>query len=167
MRTRGHWDGAEEAMKGLGAIGEWGLVWVAIGLGSAINDRSRGRRWVAAAAVAPASVIVNFGVKMAVGRDRPLIDDHPALARAPSKLSFPSAHATSSAAASTALGRVQPAAAPVLGALALGVQIGRPFLGMHYPSDVIAGALLGGAIGRAWPLPGLGASGGSKKVWAQ
>jgi membrane-associated phospholipid phosphatase len=151
MRTKGHWDGAEEAMKGLGAIGEWGLVWIAIGLGTAVNDQPRRKRWIAAAAVAPVAVVANFGVKMAVGRDRPLIDDHPALARAPSKLSFPSAHATSSFAAATALGRVEPAARPPLYALAGAICLSRPYLGMHYPSDVLAGIAFGYALGRLAP----------------
>ena len=54
------------------------------------------------------AVVVNYAVKVAIGRERPLIEDHPPLARAPSKLSFPSAHATSSFAAATAFGRVEP-----------------------------------------------------------
>jgi hypothetical protein len=93
-------------------------------------------------------------VKLAVGRERPLIEGHPPLARAPSKLSFPSAHATSSLAAATALGQVEPRARPALLGLAAAICISRPYLGMHYPSDVLAGALLGAAIGAS--IPGLG-----------
>ena len=91
---------------------------------------------------------------MLVGRARPLIEDHPALARAPTKLSFPSAHATSSVAAATALGRVEPRARPALFTLAAAICVGRPYLGMHYPSDVLAGAVLGFGLGMA--VPGLG-----------
>ena len=97
---------------------------------------------------------MNFVAKVAIGRQRPLIEDHPPLAKAPTKLSFPSAHATSSAAAATALGRVQPRARPYLFALAAAICVGRPYLGMHYPSDVIAGVALGTLLGSV--VPGLG-----------
>ena len=85
-----------------------------------------------------------------------MIEDHPPLAKAPTKLSFPSAHATSSLAAATALGRVQPLARPYLFGLAAAICVGRPYLGMHYPSDVLAGAALGFCLGSL--VPGLGAT---------
>jgi undecaprenyl-diphosphatase len=90
---------------------------------------------------------VNFLVKVAAGRKRPLIEEHPPLARAPTKLSFPSAHATSSVAGATALSRVEPRLRPAVFALAAAICVGRPYLGMHYPSDVLAGAVLGALIG--------------------
>jgi membrane-associated phospholipid phosphatase len=83
-----------------------------------------------------------------------LIEEHPPLARAPSKLSFPSAHATSSFAAATAYGRVEPRTRLPLYALAAGICVSRPYLGMHYPSDVLAGVALGTLIGGF--LPGVG-----------
>ena len=138
-------------MKGLGWAGEWGAVWVAGGLAAAARDAERRPRWLAAAAVSPAAVVVNYAVKVGVGRERPLIEEHPPLARAPSKLSFPSAHATSSLAAATALGRVEPRARLPLYSLAAAICVCRPYLGMHYPSDVIAGAALGVALGALAP----------------
>ena len=138
-------------MKALGMAGEWGAVWVALGLGLAAADVARRRPWLSTAAVAPTAVIVNFLAKVAIGRDRPLIDEHPALARAPSKLSFPSAHATSSFAAATAMARVQPGARAPLYVLAGSICLSRPFLGMHYPSDVLAGIALGLVLGRLAP----------------
>jgi membrane-associated phospholipid phosphatase len=83
-----------------------------------------------------------------------VIEDHPALARAPTKLSFPSAHSTSSVAAATAFGRVEPRARPYLYTLAAAICVGRPYLGMHYPSDVLAGVALGAVVGAL--VPGLG-----------
>lgn len=153
LRTRGHPAPAEAAMKALGLSGEYGAVWMAIGAAGAAADPRRRSRWLAAALVAPGSIVVNFAVKRAVGRQRPAITEHPALARAPSKLSFPSAHATSSLAAATALARVEPAARPPLLLLAAAICLGRPYLGMHYPSDVAAGALLGALLGKLAPLP--------------
>jgi undecaprenyl-diphosphatase len=163
LRTRGHNRISEGTAGGLGRFGEWGLGWVALGVVGAAADRERRAAWLTAAALGPVAVGVNYGVKLAVGRERPLIEDHPRLARAPSRLSFPSAHATSSAAAATAMGRISPGAAPALTALALAICAGRPFLGMHYPSDVAAGFLLGRAIGRECPLPGVG----RREVWAE
>lgn len=164
LRTRGHSERTERLVGALGSFGEWGLGWIAIGAIGAGLDPQRRASWWAASGVGPAAVAINYAVKLAVGRERPLIEDHPRLARAPSKLSFPSAHSTSSIAAATAIGRVAPAARPALMALALGICLGRPFLGMHYPSDVAAGMLLGRAIGRAWPLPGVAAE---PQVWAR
>lgn len=151
LRTRAHFEPLLSVMKGLGWAGEWGAVWIATGATAGAVDEERRRRWLAAAAVAPAAVVVNYAVKVGVGRERPLIEDHPALARAPSKLSFPSAHATSSVAAATALGRVEPRARVPLYALAGAICVCRPYLGMHYPSDVLAGAALGLALGSVAP----------------
>jgi undecaprenyl-diphosphatase len=147
LRTRGHFEPLETAMKAVGVAGEYAAVWAVFGAVGAAVDGRRRERWLAAAAAGPAAVGVNFLVKVAAGRMRPLIDEHPPLARAPTKLSFPSAHATSSVAGATALGRVEPRLRPALFALAATICVGRPYLGMHYPSDVVAGVALGALIG--------------------
>lgn len=141
-------------VKGLGIAGEHAAVWAAIGLAGAARDSEKRKRWLIAAATGPAAVVVNYGVKLVIGRERPILEDHPPLARAPSKLSFPSAHSTSSMAAATALGRVDPRTRVPLYALATAICIGRPYLGMHYPSDVIAGAAFGILLGGL--VPGVG-----------
>jgi len=151
MRTRYHAPEAEDAMKALGTLGEWGAVWVAIGVVAAAVDPPRRERWIRAGAVAPAAVGVNYLVKIAVRRRRPRLRRRPPLATAPSELSFPSAHATSSLAAATAMGRVSPGARPPLYGLAGAICLTRPYLGMHYPSDVLGGAALGLLIGLLWP----------------
>ena len=90
-------------------------------------------------------------IKLAVRRPRPVLEGLPPLGGAPSSLSFPSAHATSSFAVATAMTRVEPIAALAF-ILAAALALGRPYLGMHYPSDVLAGALLGVALGLIVPL---------------
>jgi undecaprenyl-diphosphatase len=161
LRARGHTPVVEGAMKGLGLAGEYGAVWMTIGATAAAADRDRRARWLGGALVAPAAIILNFVVKKSVGRQRPVITEHPPLARAPSKLSFPSAHATSSVAAAIAMSRIEPRARLPLGALAAAICVGRPYLGMHYPSDVAAGVVLGFALGALTPLPS-GADAGRK-----
>jgi undecaprenyl-diphosphatase len=151
LRTRAHGGVPDAVMRALGVAGEWGAVWAASGIAAAAVDRRRRRRWVATTAVAPAAIGVNFVIKLAVGRRRPILEEHPPLARAPTKLSFPSAHATSSLAAATAMGRVAPGGRPALYGLAAAICLSRPYLGMHYPSDVLAGAALGIALGRLAP----------------
>jgi membrane-associated phospholipid phosphatase len=154
LRTRGHQPPLEGAMRALGRAGEYGAVWAAIGAGAATIDKERRRGWAIAGALGPAAVGFNFAVKLAVGRQRPLIEEHPPLASAPTKLSFPSAHATSSVAAATALGRVEPNFRLPLATLATLICVGRPYLGMHYPSDVLGGVALGLLLGGLFP--GLG-----------
>jgi membrane-associated phospholipid phosphatase len=151
LRTRGHSPAAEGGMKALGMTGEWGAVWVAIALAGALGDRDQRGRWLRTAPVAPAAVGLNYLVKIAVRRQRPRLRRLPPLASAPSELSFPSAHATASLAAATAMGRVQPRARLPLYGLAVAMCLTRPYLGMHYPSDVLAGAALGLGIGALWP----------------
>ncbi len=132
-------------------MGEWAAIWVAISLGAASLDARRRERWLTAAAVGPAAVGLNYAVKLGVRRERPKLRGLPPLTGASSNLSFPSAHATSSVAAAVAMGRVAPSARPALYTLAAALCLTRPYLGMHYPSDVLAGAALGIALGRLAP----------------
>ncbi|MEF8816326.1 MAG: phosphatase PAP2 family protein [Salinibacter sp.] len=97
------------------------------------------------------------GAKHAVGRARPYVhwplearaDRHSPPAPGDAHLSFPSGHASLSAALVTSWGLSFPrwyVVAP--GALwALGVALSRVHLGVHYPSDVLAGAVLGIGVG--------------------
>jgi undecaprenyl-diphosphatase len=153
MRTRGHSGPLDRLVGALGGFGEMGAGWAAIGALGAGLDRRRRAAWMVGATAAPAGMLANYLVKLTVGRQRPLLDGHPPLARAPSKLSFPSGHATSGFAGAVALGRVAPELRPALLGLATAICLGRPYLGMHYPSDVFAGAALGATIGALYPLP--------------
>jgi decaprenylphosphoryl-5-phosphoribose phosphatase len=151
MRTRCHAPALESLAKALGKSGNNGGVWFVIGAALALIDHSHREAWTICALLAPAAIVVNYGIKVVVRRPRPVLEGLPPLGGAPSSLSFPSAHATSSFAVATAMTRVDPSAAVVF-ALALALALGRPYLGMHYPSDVLAGALLGVALGLIVPL---------------
>jgi len=151
MRTRFHGARTEALFKGLGKVGEYGAVWFVLGVVFALFDPDRREEWLFAGVLGPFAIGVNFAVKLIVRRSRPALKGLPPLSGAPSSLSFPSAHTTSSFAVATAMTRIDPVAA-VLFALAVAISVGRPYLGMHYPSDVLGGAVLGVALGLVWPL---------------
>lgn len=151
MRTRLHGPHTERIFGWLGLIGEYGAVWFVIGVALALADPDRRGEWLLAGVLGPLAIGFNFAVKLLVRRRRPVLEGLPALGGAPSSLSFPSAHTTASFAACVAMTRVEPAAAALF-ALAVAISVGRPYLGLHYPSDVLGGALLGTALGLVWPL---------------
>jgi membrane-associated phospholipid phosphatase len=74
--------------------------------------------------------------------------DLPPLASTPTQLGFPSAHSSTSFAAACAYARLG-LPAPALYGLAGALALSRVYLGLHYPSDVLAGALLGTAMAAA------------------
>jgi membrane-associated phospholipid phosphatase len=151
MRTRWHAPAVERAARALGKAGNNGAVWLALGVLLAILDSGNREAWLICAALGPIAIGLNYVVKLVVKRPRPVLEGLPPLGGAPSSLSFPSAHATSSFAVATAMTRVDPLGALAF-ALAFALALGRPYLGMHYPSDVLAGALLGVLIGLLVPL---------------
>jgi membrane-associated phospholipid phosphatase len=151
MRTTGHTPGAERAARALGKAGNNGAVWFALGAILAIVDGSNREAWLICAALGPVAIGLNYVVKLAVRRPRPVLEGLPPLGGAPSSLSCPSAHATSSFAVATAMTRVEPLGALAF-LLAFALALGRPYLGMHYPSDVVIGAILGTLLGLLIPL---------------
>jgi decaprenylphosphoryl-5-phosphoribose phosphatase len=151
MRTKGHAPGLEKAAWVLGKAGNNGAVWLGIGTLLAIVDGSNREAWLICAALGPVAIGLNYVVKLMVRRPRPVLEGLPPLGGAPSSLSFPSAHATSAFAVATAMTRVEPLGALAF-VLAFALALGRPYLGMHYPSDVLAGAVLGVGLGLIVPL---------------
>lgn len=150
--------GAVGAARALSFFGEHAIGWLALGALGAAIDRKRRREWLVAAAGVAAAHGASIAVKRVVRRPRP---DHPdvrVLVGTPSKLSFPSSHAASTTAAAVLYGGLtgQPAAAAVVPPML----VSRMVLGVHYPTDVLAGSALGGVIGAAvlrWLRPKKGA----------
>lgn len=168
-RTWGHTPGAERAVARFSSLGEHGAIWIAIGLtGSLLAPPSghrsnrgtgwgrHGRRraiasrssWRRATAAVGATYAVNTAIKLIVRRPRPALAGLPPLAGTPTQLSFPSAHSSTSFAAALAYRRLGLPAPPLYG-LAGGLALSRLYLGLHYPSDVLGGALLGSVLAAA------------------
>jgi membrane-associated phospholipid phosphatase len=148
-RTRGHGPRRERAVAAYSRLGEHAACWLALGAAGAAVDGGRRDRWLRGAGVVGVSYGANYVVKLIVRRRRPVLDGLPALSPVVSRLSFPSAHATTSFAAT----RVYRGLVPtwVLYTAACAFAVSRPYLGVHYPSDVLAGIALGTAIGGAAP----------------
>jgi membrane-associated phospholipid phosphatase len=146
MRTHGHNPAAERAVAGFSRIGEHSAVWLALGVAGSALDAPRRARWHRATATVAGTYALNTAIKLVIRRCRPELPGLPPLTSTPTQLSFPSAHSSTSFAGALVYSRLGVPAAPLY-ALAVGLALSRLYLGVHYPSDVLAGALLGTAIG--------------------
>ncbi|MFC5635511.1 phosphatase PAP2 family protein [Streptomyces bullii] len=131
------------AARALSRAGEHGALWLAAGLTGAVVDGARRGAWLRGTALTVGAHLVSMGVKRIVRRPRPTHVEP--LVRTVGRHSFPSSHATSSAAAAVAFGALGAYAVPPLAAA---VCLSRLVVGVHYPSDVAAGAVLGAVTAR-------------------
>ena len=113
----------------------------------AVGGGRTGRRAAASglASLAVTATAVNAGLKLLARRPRPSADGVAGARRVPMprSRSFPSGHSAAAFAFATGVGEVSPGAAIPLRALAVTVAYSRVHTGVHYPGDVIAGALIG------------------------
>jgi membrane-associated phospholipid phosphatase len=146
LRTRAHSPAVEAGVVALARAGENGFLWHVVAAGGVVLGRERRPVYVRSMGVVLATLGANTAVKQLVRRARPALEDLPALTPVISGRSWPSAHASTSFAGARALSAALPPG-PLYG-LAVAMALSRPYLGVHYPTDVLAGALLGDAIGR-------------------
>ncbi len=151
-RTCGHTPRVERAVAGFSRIGEHGAVWLALGVaGALLDEEPRRGAWRRAVAAVIGTYFANTALKLVVRRRRPELPRLPALTGTPTRLSFPSAHAATSFAAARLYARAGLPAFPLY-ELACALALSRVYLGVHYPSDVLAGALLGSVVAGAVPI---------------
>jgi undecaprenyl-diphosphatase len=126
-----------------------GWLWYAMGLVILLAGGDQRFLAVGAAALAAALGVATFRrLKKATGRKRPCaIEPHCwATLLPPDQFSFPSGHTITAFAVSVALSRFYPELATGLLFCALSVAASRILLGMHFLSDVLAGAAIGSIV---------------------
>ncbi|CAN5126047.1 phosphatase PAP2 family protein [soil metagenome] len=131
----------------LSLFGEHAAGWILLGILGAAVDSSHWALWlwsVLAVIVAHGASIV---IKRVIRRPRPNDGSVVVHATAPSKLSFPSSHASSTMAAALVYTAFFPALWPVAVIVVLAMGTSRLLLGMHFPTDILAGYGVGLIVG--------------------
>ena len=132
-------------LRGVSWLGDgalWYLVIVALALAGGTDGRDIAAQMVLLGA---ANLTLYLWVKGRIGRPRPFVEcpDIRACGLALDQFSFPSGHVLHATAFSSLLGFYYPAALWALVPAALLIALSRVALGLHYPSDVAAGAAIG------------------------
>jgi membrane-associated phospholipid phosphatase len=144
LRAHGHSPRVERAVSAFSKLGEHAAIWLGLAAAGAALDRRRRDEFVRAGRTVVLSYVVNQAIKQTVRRPRPDIEGLPQLVGTPTQLSYPSTHACTSFAGAGALSGLLPAAP--LYVLAVPLALSRLYLGVHYPSDTLAGGVVGAAV---------------------
>jgi undecaprenyl-diphosphatase len=142
-----------DAFIGLSHVGGQGLIWLIIAaLAALIWKRPAIFLYVVLADLV--TDMIAYGLREAIGRDRPPLrfpEPHPLVA-VPHSESFPSGHSATSFACAATLAWLTPLPKTALYLLAALIAFSRVYNGVHYPLDVIGGALLGLGVATALRL---------------
>jgi undecaprenyl-diphosphatase len=142
---------ADRAFYGASQLGDFSLVWFILGALRGLRSEHDVKAAVRVGiGLGVESALVNLGIKSFFRRRRPHTADfiHRLPLRQPKTSSFPSGHATSAFSAAALLSE-DDALWPLYYAIAVLVASSRVYTKMHHASDVIVGAMLGAAMGRA------------------
>ncbi|MGY1746944.1 phosphatase PAP2 family protein [Blastococcus sp. SYSU D00695] len=143
----------DRPVRRLSRMADRSRLWMAVAAVLAAAGGRTGRRAAAVglAAVATDSALVNAGLKLATRRGRPDRDlagvPEARWVPMPTSTSFPSGHTASGFAFAAAVARLLPGAALPLRGLAVAVGYSRVHTGVHFPADVVIGAVIGTAVG--------------------
>jgi undecaprenyl-diphosphatase len=142
------WGPLDLLFEALSYSGSYGIVWLVIAVAISGFSWSRPWLWTRVGVAILISESVSGVLKSLIARDRPpLADSDPApLVSLPATHSFPSGHATVSFACATTLALAVPRLRVPLYTLAALIAFSRVYVGVHYPLDVLAGAVLGVGI---------------------
>jgi len=146
LASRGRWG---RALPLISKVADRGVVWPLLGAALAVR-RSTRRTGVAGVGAVVVTSAATWVIQQAVQRDRP--SELTALltrgsARRPSSSSFPSTHAANAFTFAAAAATLCPRLGVVLVPAAAAIGVARIGIAHHYPSDVVAGALIGASIG--------------------
>jgi membrane-associated phospholipid phosphatase len=139
------WPGMRRSAVVLSHVGEHALLWTALGLVGAVRDPKQRRPWLRATATVVGAHAVSVVLKRVARRRRPSDPRIQVHVGTPSDWSFPSSHATSTTAAAVAYSRLLRRRYPLLSIPVM--MASRVILGVHYPSDVLAGGVMGAVMG--------------------
>jgi diacylglycerol kinase family enzyme/membrane-associated phospholipid phosphatase len=146
----------DRALPRLSRAADHSVLWMAVaaGLGATGNKWARRAALRGLVSIAIASATTNVAGKRLTRRARPEFLGQ-RLLRVPRTTSFPSGHSASAAAFATGVALEMPRLGVPVGAAALAVGASRVAVGVHYPSDVLAGFMIGAGAGvltlRWWP----------------
>ncbi len=130
------------------ALGNGGMVWIALAAALLLGKRTRKFGLLIGASLLAASLLGNLALKPLIARPRPFLamPEVPMLIDRPGGYSFPSGHTISSFAAAMVLWFYSWKLALPATVLAAAIGFSRVYLFCHYPADVLVGALLGSAV---------------------
>ena len=126
-------------------IGDAGAVWLLLGIVLLFFKRGRKLGFCLLLAMAFTWLVNELAIKNVVCRPRPfnVIPELTTLVSKPTSWSFPSGHACASFSAAYVLTRLRGKKAAWVYVVAAVIALSRPYVGVHYPTDILAGAITG------------------------
>jgi undecaprenyl-diphosphatase len=148
--TTHHTPWLDAVMLTLSSLGQAGTLWIILAAVARLeNPRRAGRLWQMLLAIGLAYLLVDYVLKPGFARTRPFdaMLDVRIVGFRPVTYSFPSGHACSAFAGAWVLTLMWHRIAWLFWILAALIAFSRIYIGVHYPIDVLAGALLGLVVG--------------------